>query len=130
MVGADGTFRALNRSDSAGGSGSGVFILDDDNGRPQVILGGIHRGQEGVGIQSAKILKDLRINNPVVYQELSSAISTNNSWSPRSGQQLEGIAPYGSWLWCNAPRLLTPYNRLIETSCAFLVIVSLLFNIN
>ena len=76
-VGVDGTFRALNRLDSAGGSGSGVFILDDDNGRPQVILGGIHRGQEGVGIQPAKILKDLRINNPVVYQELSSAISTN-----------------------------------------------------
>ena len=74
-LGADGTFRILNRSHSAGGSGSGVFSLDDDNGRPQVILKGIHRGQEGVGLQTAAILKDLKANNPLVYQELGSAIS-------------------------------------------------------
>ena len=74
-VGTDGTFSILNISDSAGGSGSGVFILDDDNGRPQIVLGGIHRDQEGVGLQTAKILEDLKANNPLVYQELGSAIS-------------------------------------------------------
>ena len=33
----DGTFLVTNISDSAGGSGSGIFILDEDNGRPQVV---------------------------------------------------------------------------------------------
>lgn len=73
-VGADGTFSVSNTSDSAGGSGSGVFILDDSNGRPQVVLAGIHRGQVGVGLQTAAILEHLKTNNLNAYKELAFAI--------------------------------------------------------
>ena len=71
-----GTFRILNRTDSAGGSGSGVFVLDENNGRPQVVLAGIHRSQEGVGLQTAAILEHLKANKNAIYNQLAKAIRT------------------------------------------------------
>ncbi len=75
-VGADGTFSVLNTSDSSGGSGSGVFLMDNDNGRPQVVLAGIHRGQQGVGLQTAAILEHLKTNNLKIYKELAASIQS------------------------------------------------------
>ena len=74
----DGTFRILNTTDSAGGSGSGVFVLDDDNGRPQVVLAGIHRSQEGIGLQTGAILKHLKANNFKAYKELVTSIQSKS----------------------------------------------------
>ena len=77
-LGIDGTFEISNTSDSPGGSGSGVFILDEDNGRPQVVLAGIHRGQEGVGLQTAAILRHLKANNLKAYKELAASIQSKS----------------------------------------------------
>ena len=74
----DGTFEILNTTDSAGGSGSGVFTMDEDKGRPQVVLAGIHRGQEGVGLQTAAILGHLKANNVKTYKELAAAIQSKS----------------------------------------------------
>ena len=74
----EGTFETLNSTERAGGSGSGVFILDEDNGRPQVVLAGIHQGQEGVGLQTAAILDLLKANNNAIYNLLAKAIKTNS----------------------------------------------------
>ena len=73
-----GTFRILNRTDSAGGSGSGVFILDEDNGRPQLVLTGIHRSQEGIGLQTPAVLNLLKANNKALYNQLAKAIKTKS----------------------------------------------------
>ena len=73
-----GTFQILNTTDSAGGSGSGVFILDEDNGRPQLVLAGIHRSQDGIGLQTAAILRHLKANNNAIYNQLGKAIRTKS----------------------------------------------------
>ena len=77
-ISADGTFGVLNTSSSASGSGSGVFIMDDDSGRPQVVLAGIHRSQQGRGIQTAVILEHLKANNLKIYNELAKSIRTKS----------------------------------------------------
>lgn len=77
-IAADGTFGVLNTSDSAGGSGSGVFIMDDDNGRPLVFLAGIHRSQQGRGLQTAAILEHLKANNLKIYNELANSIRSKS----------------------------------------------------
>ena len=73
-----GTFRVLNTTDSAGGSGSGVFIMDEDSGRPQVVLAGIHRSQDGIGLQTAAILRHLKATNLKTYKELEASIRSKS----------------------------------------------------
>lgn len=73
----DGTFILTNTSDRAGGSGSGIFVLDDNNGQPQTVLGAIYRGEGGIAIQTAWFLQHLKLKYPLVFQELRSAIQLN-----------------------------------------------------
>ena len=75
-TGTDGTFKTSNSLSRPGGSGSGIFILDNDNGRPQVMLGGIHQSEGGVGLQTSTIIEHLKISNPKVLSELSAAIES------------------------------------------------------
>ena len=75
-IGIDGTFISSNTRSAPGASGSGVFVLDEDNGRPAVIMAGIHRSEGGGGLQTAAILKQLKANNKKVYFELAKAIRT------------------------------------------------------
>ena len=75
---ARGTFISSNTSSRGGGSGSGIFILDDDNGNPKAILGGIHVGEGGVGLQTAAILENLKASNLKIYNDLASAIQKKN----------------------------------------------------
>ena len=77
-IGPSGTFVMSNTSHRPGGSGSGVFVLDDDNGRPVLVLAAIHRSEGGIGIQTASILDNLKTNNPRVFKELAHSIKTNS----------------------------------------------------
>lgn len=72
------TFIYSNTSSREGGSGSGIFILDNDNGNPKAILGAIHVAEGGVGLQTAAILENLKASNMSIYNDLASAIQTKN----------------------------------------------------
>lgn len=77
----DGTFRSSNNVTEEGSSGSGLFILDkNSNGSRQLVLAGIHVGSDeygAAGIQTFSILRNLKSNNLIVYDQIKSAIENN-----------------------------------------------------
>ncbi len=61
----DGTFATTNVLARKGGSGSGLFVMgEDEEGKPKVFLAGIHESDGGRGIQTAEIVKRLGASNP------------------------------------------------------------------
>lgn len=82
-VGIDGTFRVLNKENLPGASGSGMFVLDqDERGKPQIVVGAIfigpHKdGNGGIGLQTPAILQYLEATNLKAYNEVKTAIQKN-----------------------------------------------------
>ena len=78
----DGTFGYSNNLTQQGSSGSGVFALDrNSDGSRQLVLSGIHVGLNkygAIGLQTEAILKDLKLTNPQVYNQLKSSIESNS----------------------------------------------------
>lgn len=71
----DGTFTTLNVLMRKGGSGSGLFVMgEDEQGNAKVFLAAIHESDGGVAIQTAEIVKRLAVSNPKVLAELTKAI--------------------------------------------------------
>lgn len=77
----DGTFRSSTNVTEEGSSGSGLFILDkNSNESRQLVLAGIHVALDdygAIGIQTFSILRNLKSNNPIVYDQIKSAIVNN-----------------------------------------------------
>lgn len=74
-IGTDGTFETTNTLSRKGGSGSGLFVMgEDEHGKAKVFLGGIHESDGGRGIQTAEIVKRLSASNPKAYAEVTRAI--------------------------------------------------------
>ena len=78
----DGTFQYSNDKTEDGSSGSGMFILDkNEDGTSQFVLTGINVGSNirgGFAIQTAQILRNLKVNNFKVYKEIEAAIRNNS----------------------------------------------------
>ena len=77
-IGSDGSFTTSNTKNDFGSSGSGVFVLDEDKERPELIVAGMIRGRSGWGIQTAAILIRLKKDSPEIFKELGDAIQTNS----------------------------------------------------
>lgn len=74
----DGSFTTNNTLSRKGGSGSGLFVMgEDEAGKAKVFLAGIHESDGGRAIQTAEIVKRIANSNPKALDEVIKAIENN-----------------------------------------------------